>query len=78
MDLRGPAKCYQLTVAICLTLRQMILETEACPLDSLRDLSSWSNLPFPFSCHRLPVDSFRLNQDGAFRFMGRRIFAEVY
>jgi len=49
-----------------------------CSLDSLRDPSEWSSLPFPASSRKLPVDHFHLNEEDAFRFMGRKIFGEVY
>ena len=78
MDLRRPARYFQLTVVVCLSLRQKILKTDACSLDSLQDPSRWSSLPFPSSSRKLPLDRFYLNQDRTFRFMGRRIFAEVY
>jgi len=78
MDLRRPARYFQLTVVVCLSLRQKISKTDACSLDSLQDPSRWSSLPFPSLSRKLPLDRFHLNQDRTFRFMGRRIFAEVY
>jgi len=78
MDLRRPARYFQLTVVVCLSLRQKILKTDACSLDSLQDPSRWSSLPFPSLSRRLPLDRFCFDKDVAFLFMGRQIFGEVY
>jgi len=68
----------QLTAIDLVSLREQILGTEACTLDSLSDPSRWTSLPFPALSPQLPLDRFRFNPDGTFRFMGRQIFADVY
>jgi energy-coupling factor transporter ATP-binding protein EcfA2 len=78
MDLRQPSKNLWLTVLGYRHLREQIFKTQACSLDVLRDPSKWSNLPFPFLFHQLPLDRFRLDPDRNFRYMGRQVFAEVY
>lgn len=78
IDLHRPLRNFRLTAIDFISLREKLLHTEACSLESLRHPSRWTSLQFPSLFCQLPLDRFHLNPDGTFRFMGRRIFAEVY